>query len=178
MQILCHNFAKFLPKRGRRDALHYVLKGVCGAIGSQGTVFDGIESDVVGRRRKLESSLSRGIAGRLQLTIDGNVDVLIKTGVGFEARFRFGSALENQEVMLEETDTPFDRGMGVVMLEGMRLALGFFDEFTIGYAGFSPGLGEVVGIELEELPSELGNTADNDMFFVAATFFVGVHGTP
>ena len=120
----------------------------------------------------------RGIAGRLQLTIDGNVDVLIEPGVGLETGFGLGSALENQEVMLEETDTPFDRGMGVVMLEGMRLALGFFDEFAVGYAGFRPGLGEVVGIELEELPSELGNTADNDMFFVAATFFVGVHGTP
>ena len=147
-------------------------------IGSQRTVFDGIESDVVGSRRKLESGLLRGIAGRLQLTIDGNVDVLIKTRVGFEAGFGLGAALENQEVMLEETDTPFDRGIGVVMLEGMCLALSFFDKFAIGYAGFRPGLGEVVGIELEELPSELGDTADNDMFFVAATFFVGVHGTP
>ena len=71
----------------------------------------------------------------LEMAVDANVGILIETGVPFYTRFGLFSAFENTEVMDQETKFPFVSLGRVVMLEGMGLALGEFDEFTIRYAG-------------------------------------------
>ena len=81
-----------------------------------------------------------------ELAVDGNVGVLIEARVGFEPGFGLCSAFEDPIIMLEETYTPFERCERVVMLEGVRPALGFFDEFAVGYAGCRPFLWEMIGI--------------------------------
>ena len=116
--------------------------------------------------------------GSLQLAVDGDVGILVETGVALESGFGCSTAFDNGEVMLEETDTPFDANRGIVMFEGMCLALGDFDQFAVGYAGFGPMRREMVGIELEETVSHMGITADDDMFTAFATEFEIVHGAP
>ena len=59
----------------------------------------------------------------------------------------------------------------------MGLALGLFDEFAVGYASCRPGLGEMVGIELEKAFG-VRHSADHDVLFVMMAFFDGVHGAP
>ncbi len=59
----------------------------------------------------------------------------------------------------------------------MCLALSLFDEFAVGYASSRPGLGEMVGVELEKAFG-VGHSADNDVFAVFGAFFDGVHGSP
>ena len=56
---------------------------------------------------KVNLRFLRFLALGLQLAIDGDVCILIETGIGFETRFRLGSAFENPEIMVEETDPPF-----------------------------------------------------------------------
>ena len=122
------------------------------------------------------SGLLGGVTCGLELAVDGDVGILVETGIGFETRFGLVSAFENTVVVLEETDSPFDAGMGVVVLQGVGLTLGFFDEFAVGYTAGRPGLGEMVGVELVET-FEARCTADNDVFAVFVTLFVGVHDT-
>ena len=73
--------------------------------------------------------------GRLEFAVDSNVSILVKTGIGLETRFGFGSAFDNREIMVKETDTPFERFGRIGMLESVSHALGKFDEFAISYAG-------------------------------------------
>ena len=110
-----------------------------------------------------------------EVAVDSHINVLIETGVPLHARFGLGSAFENTEIMLEETDVPLDGGIGMVVLQSMGTALSFFDEFAVRHTSSRPGLGEMVGIELEDV-STAGVTADNNVFFVTATFSDGVHG--
>ena len=114
----------------------------------------------------------------MEFAVDGYVGILVETGIGFESRFGCCTALDNGEVMLEETDTPFDAYRGIVMFEGMSLTLGDFDKFTVGYTGFGPMCREMVGIELEEAVAHMRITADDDMFATFATEFEIIHGTP
>ena len=81
-----------------------------------------------------------------ELAVESYVGVLIETGVAFHARFGLGSAFEDPVIMEEETDTPLDADKGVVVFEGVGLALGFFDEFTVSDASSRPVCGDVVGI--------------------------------
>ena len=118
-----------------------------------------------------------GIPGGLEGTIDGDVGVLIETGIGFEAGFGLLVGFEDVEIMVEETDSPFEGFHRMVAFEGMCLALGFFDEFTIRYTGSGPMCGKMVGIEFEEARTVTGR-ADDDMFAVFVPFLDGVHGTP
>ena len=60
-----------------------------------------------------------GLAGGLEFAVDGNVGVLVETGVAFETGFGLGAAYANGEVMLEETELPLETGTGGVVLEGM-----------------------------------------------------------
>ena len=117
------------------------------------------------------------VAGRLELAVDSNVGVLVETGVGFEAGFGRSAAFNNGEIMVKEAESPFEGFAGMSMLQGMGLALGLLDEFTIRYAGCRPGLREMVGIELEKALS-IRHPADNDVLFVSATCFDGVHRAP
>ena len=71
------------------------------------------------------------VAGGLELAIDGNVSVLVETGIAFYARFGGSSASDYTEIMGKEPQAPF-KGCGrVVMFECMCLTLCEFDEFTV-----------------------------------------------
>ena len=85
-------------------------------------------------------------SGSFKLTVEGDIGVLIETGVGFHARFGLGTAFEDPVIMEKETDTPLDTDKRMVVLKGVSLTLGFFDEFTVRYAGCGPVFGEVVSI--------------------------------
>ena len=113
-----------------------------------------------------------------EFAIDSHVGVLIEIGIGFHARFGLGAASENIEIVLEETDTPFESCERVVMLECVRTALRFFDEFAVSDTGCRPRLREMVGVELQETSSTTRNTADNNVLLVMVPFLDGVHGTP
>ena len=102
---------------------------------------------------------------------------MIETSIAFETGFGLLVGFENTEVMLEETDSPFDAYVGIVVLKGMGTALRHFDDFAVGYAGSRPGLGEMVGIELKHAGT-LGTMTDNDMFAAFAAFFEVIHGAP
>ena len=117
------------------------------------------------------------IAGNLELAVDSNVGVLVETGVGFEAGFRGSAAFDDREIMVKEAESPFEGFAGMGMLQSVGLALGLLDESTICYAGCRPGLWEMVGIELEKAVG-VGHSANNDVLFVAATCFDGVHRAP
>ena len=116
-------------------------------------------------------------AGSLKLAVDGDVGVLIETGVGFEAGFGRSAAFDNGEIMIKEAETPFEGFAGMSMLQSVGLALGLLDEFAIRYAGCRPGLREMVGIELEKAVS-IRHSTDNDVLFVTATCFDGIHCAP
>ena len=102
---------------------------------------------------------------------------MIETGIAFEAGFGLLVGFENTEIMLEEADSPFDAYVRIVVLKGMGSALRHFDDFAVGYAGSRPGLGEMVGIELEQAGT-LGTMTDNDMFAAFLALFEVIHGTP
>ena len=118
-----------------------------------------------------------GITGGLQGTVDGDVGILIETGVGFEAGFGLFVGFEDVEVMVEETDTPFEGFHRMVAFKGMCLSLGFFDEFTIRYTGGRPVGGKMVSIEFEEARTVTGR-ANDDVFAVFVPFLDVVHGSP
>ena len=69
-----------------------------------------------------------------QLAIDGDEGILIEAGIGFETRFGLLAAFENREIMVEETDTPFECFDRMIVLQGMCLTLRFFDQFAVCYA--------------------------------------------
>ena len=117
------------------------------------------------------------VAGGLELAVDGDIGVLVETGVGFETGFGSSAAFNDGEIMVKEAESPFEGFAGMSMLQGVGLALGLLDEFTIRYASCRPGLREMVGIELEKALG-VGHSANNDVLFVTATCFDGVHCAP
>ena len=114
----------------------------------------------------------------LEFAVDGDVGILVETGIAFETGFGLGAAYANGEVVLEETEFPFEPGTGGVVFESMSYTLGGFDEFAIGYASGRPVGREMVGVELEETVPEAGHTADDDMFAAFAAYFEIVHRSP
>ena len=56
------------------------------------------------------------VAGRLELAVDGDVGILVETGVGFEAGFGRSAAFDNGEIMVKEAETPFESFAGMSML--------------------------------------------------------------
>ena len=75
------------------------------------------------------------LGGGFEVAVDGDVDVLIETGIGFETGFRFGATFDYMEIMMEETESPFDAFRRVVVFEGVSEFLGGFDELAVSYAG-------------------------------------------
>ena len=69
----------------------------------------------------------RFLALRLELAVDGNVGILVETGVGFHARFRLGAAFEDPEIMVKEPHAPFEGFDRMIVFECMRLTLRLFD---------------------------------------------------
>ena len=119
----------------------------------------------------------RRLKSGFEVAIDADIDVLIKTGIAFEAGFGLLVGFENTKIMLEEADSPFDANVGIVVLKGMGTALRHFDDFAVGDAGSRPCLGEMVGIELKQ-SGTLGTMTDNDVFAAFAAFFEVIHGAP
>ena len=113
------------------------------------------------------------LLGGLEFAIDGYVNILIEAGIGFESRFRLGSAFEDAEIVLEEAYSPFVGFRGMVVLQRVCPSLRLFDEVSVGDASYGPVGREMVGIELEEAAAE-GSAAGNDMLLVTAAFFDGI----
>lgn len=138
-----------------------------------GRIINGDKREVFGKR----GGFCGGLLGSLEFAVDSDEGVLIETGIGFHAGFGGGTAFEHSEIMAEETNSPFEGSEGVVVLEGMSNFLGSFDEFAVRYAGRRPGFWEMVGVELMELASPAGGTADDNMLVVMTAFLTGVHDT-
>jgi len=150
---------------------------------------DGREGNVGYRRRtfilrRQRSCLGGGLSGLeeglllgFEVTVDTDVGVLIETGIGFEAGFGSVTTFDYTVVMTEETHAPFKGCVGVVMFQGMGIALGLFDEFAISNTGGRPVRREMVSIALEVTITVLTMSEDN-MFAVMLTFFGSIHGTP
>ena len=114
------------------------------------------------------------LGGGFEVAVDRDVDVLIETAIRLETGFRFGATFDYMEIMMEETESPFDAFRRVVVFESVSEFLGGFDEFTISNTGCRPSLGEMVRIELVET-TKTRNTADDDVLAVFLTFLVRVH---
>ncbi len=128
-----------------------------------------------GREGGFLSGRKGGLSGGgFEVAEDADVDVLIETGIGLETGFRFGATFNDMEIMMEETESPFDAFRGVVVFEGMSEFLGGFDEFAVSYAGCRPRLGKMVGVELVQA-TKTRHTADDNVLAVFLTLLVGVH---
>ena len=55
----------------------------------------------------------------MEFAVDGNVGILVETGIAFETGFGLGAAYANGEVMLEETEFPLKSGTRCVVLKGV-----------------------------------------------------------
>ena len=75
------------------------------------------------------------IADELEFAEDGNVSVLIETGVALHARFGCGAASDYTEIMGKEPQTPLKGCRRIVMFKCMCLTLCEFDEFSVCYTG-------------------------------------------
>jgi hypothetical protein len=102
--------------------------------GAYGTGFYRFEGDVIYVDLRFLSGFLGCITGGLELTVEGNVGILVETSIGFETGFGLGSAFANPEIMGKETQSPFKSFGGMGMFEGVCLALSEFDEFAICYA--------------------------------------------
>ena len=110
----------------------------------------------------------------LEMTVNADVGILIETGVPFYTRFGLFSAFEDTEVMDQETELPFVGFGRVVMLEGMGLTLGEFDEFAICYASSRPMRRKMVGIEFVQTYPK-ARRAHDDAFAALTAYFDGIH---
>ena len=115
--------------------------------GAERAVENGFERDFVGGFEGLR-------LGGFEFAIDDYEDILIEAGIGFDARFRLGSAYEDVVIVLEKTRAPFEGSERMVVLECVCAALRLFDEVAVGDAPFGPACREMVGIDLEEAASE------------------------
>ena len=152
-------------------------KGVEGirAAGTERTRIYGHEGNVLGcREGGLGEGLLGGSDGGFEVAVDGDVNVLIETGIRLETGFRFGTTFDDVEIMMEETKSPFDAFRRVVVFEGVSEFLSGFDEFAVSYTGCRPRLGEMVRIELMET-TKTRHTADDDVLAVFLTLLVGIH---
>ena len=71
---------------------------------------------------------------------------------------------------------PLEAGTRGIVFKGVGSALGFFDEFAVGYTASRPCLGEMVGIELEDFVFARVAAYD-DVFATFIAVFDVVHGT-
>ena len=94
-----------------------------------------MRGNVNGIKRNRLVGMKGFVAGSLELAVDGDVGVLVETGVRFETGFGSSAAFDNREIMVKEAESPFEGFAGMSMLQGMGLALGLLDEFAIRYAG-------------------------------------------
>ena len=114
--------------------------------------------------------------GGLELAVDGYVGILVEAGIRLHTGFGLFAAFEDFEIVVQEAEMPLKAGTGCVVFEGVGLALGFFDQFAVGYAGCRPSLGEMVGVELEDFVLARVAAYD-DVFATFIAVFEVVHGT-
>ena len=114
--------------------------------------------------------------GGLELAVDGYVGILVEAGIGPHTGFRLFAAFEDFEIVVQEAEMPLEACTRGVVLKGVGLALGFFDEFAVSYAGSRPSLWEMVGVELEDFVITWITTNDNVFAAFIAVFDV-IHGT-
>ena len=138
----------------------------------------GLRADARSTQQRLFSGgiLGEGgfLSGGFEVAVDADVNVLIETGIGLETGFRFGTTFDDMEIMMEETESPFNAFRRVVVFEGVSEFLGGFDEFAVSDAGSRPSLGEMVGIELVKT-TKTRDTADDDVLAVFLALLVGIH---
>ena len=108
----------------------------------------------------------------LKLAVDADGGVLIEIAVGFESGSGLGVAFDDVEIMKEEAEPPFECFGGVSVLEGVGLALGFFDKFAVSHTGCGPCLREMEGIELEEAFVETRVACDDAFLVLTAEFLL------
>jgi len=72
----------------------------------------------------------------LQLAVDGDVCVLVETGIALHAVFGLGTAFDDRKIMAKEPHTPSKRLQRMVVLDGVCQTLRFFDQLAVGNAGF------------------------------------------
>ena len=120
---------------------------IAGLYRLEGDVISGKLAGVAARSRQKGGFFSL-MSGLFEGTVDADIGILVETGVTFEAGRGIFVTTEDMEIVLEEAETPFEAFERVVVFEGMRLALGLFDEFAICYTGSGPVCREMVGIEL------------------------------
>ena len=113
----------------------------------------------------------------LQLTVDRDVGILVETSIALHACFGLGAAFDDCKIMVEEAHAPSERLQRMVVLDGVRLFLGFFDQLAVGDTGFRPAGRKVVCVEFEETQTE-ARRADDYALFVVPAFFSCVHGAP
>lgn len=106
----------------------------------------------------------------LELAVDADVGILEEVAVGFESGSGLGVAFDDVEIMMEETEPPFEGFGGMGVLKGVGLALGFFDKFAVGHTGCGPFFREMEGIELEEAFVEAGMACDDTYLVLTAEF--------
>ena len=107
----------------------------------------------------------------LELAVDADVGILEEIAVGFKSGSGLCVAFDDVEIMVEETEPPFDCFGGMGVLEGVGLALGFFDKFAVSDAGCGPFFREMEGIELEEAFVKT-RMAGDDAFLVLTSEFL------
>ena len=56
------------------------------------------------------------VAGSLELAVDGDVGILIETGITLHAGFGSSAAFDNREIMVKEAESPFKGLAGMSML--------------------------------------------------------------
>lgn len=117
------------------------------------------------------------LALRLELAVDGDVRILVETGIAFHAVFGLRAAFDDRKIMVEEAHAPCKRLQGMVVLDGVSQTLRLFDQLAVGYTGFGPVGREMVRIEFEESFAEARRAYD-DAFFVVPAFFPCVHRAP
>ena len=149
----------------------------CLCAGMEGMPFEAERLLRCNRFKSYEFRLGCFLTLGLELAVDSDVGILVKTGVGLHARFRLCAAFVNPVIVFEKAHTPFEGFERMVVFEGVSLSLRLFDEFAVRDTGFGPMGRKMVGVEFKEPRTEARGT-DDDAFFAGAPFFPRVHRTP
>ena len=71
-----------------------------------------------------------GGLGGIEVAENGDVGILVETGIRLKARFGVQTTAEDTEIVREEADAVFEAGAGKVVLKVMGTTAGKFDKRT------------------------------------------------
>ena len=71
----------------------------------------------------------------LQLAVDGDVCILVETGIALHAIFGLGTTFDDRKIMVEEPHAPGERLQRMVVLDGVSQTLRLFDQLAVGDTG-------------------------------------------